>query len=195
MLHQFEEHGIDVFGAHYHFIHDLCLTLGHPSLAECPASPAFVLAVNVGGGVWIPGLLALLWHRRNVLVGACAMGIPLVNIVAHVGPALVRGTYNSGLVTALVLFVPLCTWTLIRLKASGLLARRTLAGILATGGFTHALLILSLEAHARGLLSQSLLIAVNIAYGAIPLVIGTFLHADAAPAPGWRSRWSPSRTP
>jgi hypothetical protein len=58
MLHQFEEHGIDAFGARYHFINDLCTTLGHPSLADCPANPAFVLAVNVGGGVWIPGLLA-----------------------------------------------------------------------------------------------------------------------------------------
>ena len=32
MLHQFEEHGVDLLGRRYHFIIDLCTSLGHADL-------------------------------------------------------------------------------------------------------------------------------------------------------------------
>jgi hypothetical protein len=74
---------------------ELCALLGHPHLDECPADPSFVFAVNVGG-VWIQGLLSIAYRRRNVLVGACALGTPLVNVIAHLGPAVAFRAYNSG---------------------------------------------------------------------------------------------------
>ena len=172
MVHQFEEHGINLLGQRYQFISDLCSTLGHPRLADCPASPAFILAVNVGGGVWIPGLLAILYRRRNPMVGACALGIPLVNSVAHIAPAIIRGIYNSGLLTAVVLFVPLCSWTLAQFRRAGLLDRKRLAAVIATGVILHVLLAASLLAHGRGLIPQWALLAINVGDGVLPLVFG-----------------------
>jgi hypothetical protein len=181
MVHQFEEHGINLFGHRYHFIIDLCRSLGHSDLAGCPASPAFILAVNLGGGVWIPGLIAIAWRRRNVMVGACTLGVPLVNAAAHIVPAVVKGTYNSGLATALVLFVPMCAWALKQFRGAGILDGRRLAAIVASGVAVHALLAGSLIAHGLGLLSQTPLLAINVAYGLLPLVVASLPGIRSVP--------------
>jgi hypothetical protein len=173
MVHQFEEHGYNLFGQRYHFIIDLCRSLGHSDLADCPASPAFILAVNVGGGVWIPGLIAIAWRRRNVMVGACTLGVPLVNSAAHIVPAVVERAYNSGLVTALVLFVPMCAWTLEQLRGAGILNGKRLAAIVVSGVAVHMLLAGSVLAHGLGLLGQTPLLAINVAYGVLPLAIAS----------------------
>jgi hypothetical protein len=171
MLHQFEEHGYNLFGQRFHFLPELCTLLGHPRLDECPADPSFVFAVNVGG-VWIQGLLAIAYRRRNVLVGACALGTPLVNVIAHLGPALAFRAYNSGLLTALLLFVPYCGWTLRVFRRNGLLDGRRLAIVIACGVLTHAILAASVFAKEGGVIGQPLFLALNVAYGLLPLAGG-----------------------
>jgi hypothetical protein len=96
LLHQFEEHGIDMLGRHYVFLGDLCDTLGHAQAPSgCPADPAFIFAVNAVG-CQMAFALSFLFRRRRPLVAACAWGIPLVNGVAHVGAALAHRAYNPG---------------------------------------------------------------------------------------------------
>ena len=179
MLHQFEEHGINLLGERYHFLTELCAMLGRPELVRCPANPAFILAVNCGGGVWIPGLLAIAFRRRNPMIGACAMGIPLVNTVLHVGPAAVHGVYNSGLATAALLFVPMCAWSLLQFRRAGLLGRRELAFVIGSGLLGHAVLILSLLGREQGLWGQGALVAINVLDCAIPVAIGTLARRNA----------------
>jgi hypothetical protein len=96
LLHQFEEHGIDMLGRHYGFLGDLCDTLGHAQAPSgCPADPAFIFAVNAVG-CQMAFALSFLFRRRRPLVAACAWGIPLVNGVAHVGADLAHRAYNPG---------------------------------------------------------------------------------------------------
>jgi hypothetical protein len=171
MIHQFEEHGFDLMGRRYHFLAAMCAMLGHPDLAHCPADPAFILAVNVGGGVWIPGLIAIALRRKNVAVGACTVGIPLINILAHVGPAIFFGSYNPGLATALLLFVPFCGWTLTQLWRAGVLDGKGLGAVIATGVALHGILIASVFAHGSGLLPEAPFLGVNVVDGCLPLVI------------------------
>ena len=48
LVHQFEEHGIDLLGRHYSFLGELCRTLGHAAdPSHCPADPAFIFAVRL----------------------------------------------------------------------------------------------------------------------------------------------------
>jgi hypothetical protein len=171
MLHQFEEHGYNLFGQRFHFLHELCALLGHSRLDECPADPSFVFAVNVGG-VWIQGLLAIAYRRRNVLVGACALGTPLVNVIAHLGPAVAFRAYNSGLLTATLLFVPYCGWTLRVFRRNGLLDGPRLAVVVACGVLTHAILAASVFAKEGHVIGQPLFLALNVAYGFLPLAGG-----------------------
>src|SRR5215470_14326988 len=80
LLHMFEEHGIDLLGRRYAFLASLCELIGFPAVSDCPATPAFVFAVNVIACQLAFGL-AFFLRRTRPLVAACAWGIPLVNLV------------------------------------------------------------------------------------------------------------------
>lgn len=175
MLHQFEEHGINLLGERYHFLPEMCAILGYPDPTHCPATPAFIAAVNCGGGVWIPGLLGILFLRRNILVGACGLGIPLVNAVVHIGVGIARARYNSGLLTAATLFVPFCVWTLLQLHRKGLLRPPALIGIIASGVLLHATLAVSILGHAHDFWGETPVLLMNVLDGFIPLGVASLL--------------------
>jgi hypothetical protein len=177
MLHQFEESGINVLGQRYHFLSELCANVGYPDVAGCPGTPAFVFAVNVGG-VWLAGLLAIVFRRRNILVSACALAIPFVNALAHLAAALLHGTYNSGVLTALVLFLPLCIWTYAQLFRVGVLDAKRLGVVIFSGVVMHAVLLGSLLARASGL-PEAAFLSLNVANGLVPLGFGALLGALA----------------
>jgi hypothetical protein len=179
LLHMFEEHGIDVLGRRYAFLGFLCRTLGYPVLSSCPATPEFVFSVNVLACQIAFGL-AFFLRRSHPLIAACAWGIPLVNAVAHVLPALATGRYNPGLLTALVLFVPGCAWMLATALRSGLLPASSGWRIVATGALTHVVLIGSVGLRATGALPTWAFLVVNAVNGLWPLVFGRAPRDTAA---------------
>jgi hypothetical protein len=160
----------------------MCARLGHAGPAQCPASPPFIFAVNVGA-ISIGGLCAIAWRRRNPMVGACALGVLAVNGAVHVGGLIALGAYNSGALSAALLFWPLCAWAWIAFRRAGLLAGRRGLVALASGGASHALLVgsLLLREHAR--LPEAALLVVNVLNGFVPLLLGArFAERAAAPA-------------
>lgn len=172
LVHQFEEHGIDLLGQRYAFLGDLCTSLGHPQdLAHCPADPAFVFAVNVVG-CQLAFAMSLVFRRRAPLIAACAWGIPLINAVAHIASSLRFPGYNAGLATSVLLFVPLCAWMLHTCLRAGVLRPRHIPRIVATGVLSHATLLASLLLFDRGLLSHAALLALNALNGLLPLALG-----------------------
>ena len=183
LLHQFEEHGVDLLGRRYAFLGDLCRVLGHigPS-GDCPANPAFIFAVNAVG-CQIAFVLALVFRKRRPLVAACAWGIPIVNAVTHVGSAIARWAYNPGVLTSVVLFAPMGAWMLYTALKAGVLTRNQIPRIVATGVAVHVVLLGSLLLHAHGWLSEEGLLAVNAANGLWPLVFGSVGVKAPTPAP------------
>jgi hypothetical protein len=163
MLHQFEEHGVDLLGRRYAFLAALCRTTGF-TLEDCPADAWFILAVNVGA-VWLGGALAIAFRRRNTLVGACAFGIPLVNAFIHIAQAIAFRGYNPGLLSAVVLFLPVCFYALRVLKPP-------LWRVIACGVLTHGVLIAGFFARAHGVLGWGADLALQTANGLWPLVLG-----------------------
>ena len=110
MLHQYEEHDNDRFRIFMNRI----LAGGHDALT-LPA----VFIINVPC-VW--GVIALsLWLTARVHPGLAliAVYLPLLNAVIHIGQAVVSRGYNPGLVTAIVLFLPVCSWCLWTIQKSG----------------------------------------------------------------------------
>jgi len=110
MLHQLEEHDRDRFRG---FIN---ARLGGG--AEV-LSTRVVFIVNIPG-VW--GVIALsLWLSAslNPGFGLIAAYLLLVHAVGHVMPALVMRCYNPGLLTAILLFIPLGAWCLYATEQSG----------------------------------------------------------------------------
>lgn len=178
MVHQFEEHGVDLLGRRYHFLVEMCTMLGHADLAGCPADPAFILAVNVGG-VWLAGLTAVVWRRRNPMVGACVLGLPLVNGFAHLGPAIVHGQYNSGVLTGTLLFLPLGAYVVRELVRARVLEPRRIPVVFASGGVVHAVLLGALLAYGAGLLPHAAMLAIQVLNGLVPLAFGTLFRSRA----------------
>ncbi len=107
LLHQFEEHGIDLYGRTYHFIEygnaQLAARYGEggPQLTDLAIYRINTLVV------WVPFLLAIWAGRRLPWVGLAAAGTMLTNGLFHIMIAMVNGEYNPGLGTAVVLFLPI----------------------------------------------------------------------------------------
>jgi hypothetical protein len=173
MLHQFEEHGFDLLGRRYYFIVEMCRTLGHADLSTCPADRAFILAVNVGA-VWIAGALAIAFARKNPLVGTCAFGVCIVNAIAHIAPAIIHGAYNPGVLSSVVLFVPLSYYVVRTLD------RRRLAAVVLSGVILHAVLIAGVLAYSHGYISHAVNLVVQFANGLVPLLIATWAAPHSA---------------
>ena len=101
LIHQFEEHGVDLMGAPYALRGSLCATIGFADDATCPVPFSFITAVNVAA-VWLAGPAAALLGRRRPLLALAFFAIPFVNAFAHVGPMVTSGRYNPGTLTAIL---------------------------------------------------------------------------------------------
>lgn len=178
LLHQFEEHGVDLHGEHYAFLGGLCGTLGFPNVADCPADPGFIFAVNAMG-CWIAFALPFVYAERAPLLAACPWGIAIVNAATHIGSGIVKGTYNPGLLTSVVLFVPLSLWMLRIVVRAGVIAKPRVPRIVATGVLTHAVLLGSLLLRMRGL-PYAVFFGVNVLNGLWAFVFGPTEKVRAA---------------
>lgn len=110
MFHQWEEHDDDRFRR---FINQ-AVGGGREVL-----SPLAVFVINVPG-VW--GLIAVsfcLAANRGVGYGLIAVYLTLVNAVVHILHGVRTRTYNPGLVTAVVLFLPASAYSLWALHRTG----------------------------------------------------------------------------
>jgi hypothetical protein len=171
LLHQFEEHGIDLLGRRYAFLGTLCHMLGYDDLARCPADPAFVFAVNVIG-CQIAFALPIIFRRRRPLLAACAWGIPLVNGVTHVASAIAFRAYNPGLLTSILLFAPMGAWMLRTVVRSGAIERGQIPRIFAAGIALHAVLIVSVFLREYGWVSHGAFLVINAVNGFTPIPFG-----------------------
>lgn len=185
LLHQFEEHGIDLQGERFAFLASLCESLGFTGGEPCPANPELLFAVNVVG-CQVAFALAWVYRFRRPLVAACVWGIPVVNALLHIKVALQDGGYNPGLFTAVVLFLPLSAWVFWICIRAEVIRFQDLTRIFATGLGVHAVLVGTIFLRAEGLLSETALLAVNGLNGLLPLPFGTL---------GVRRRLQPSGPP
>ena len=170
LLHQFEEHGIDAEGVPYAFRGLLCASFGFADATTCPIPEAFITAVNIPV-VWMAGPISALLGYRWPAIALSYFSVPAVNAIAHIGPAMAAGSYNPGLLTAVLLFLPLSLWTFrIALRRPGL-GLRAVAATIVGGVVLHAVLMLSLKAYLAGWLGETALLAIQIVNPVIPMLL------------------------
>jgi len=110
MIHQFEEHWIDIFGnqyAFYEYFNTLFLSiLGAQDSSVIILGREAIFVINTSL-VWLIGIIAI-WRSPKHLFPVLAMnGIVLVNAISHIFPGIFKQSYNPGLLTAIVIFLPL----------------------------------------------------------------------------------------
>ena len=171
LIHQFEEHGVDVAGEVYAFRGSLCAVLGFGQPANCPIPAAFITAVNVPF-VWLAGPISALLGRRWPVIALSFFSVVFVNAFAHLAGAFTHGGYNPGLLTAVVLFLPLSLWTFaVAYRSLPGIATRAILATVAAGVAVHAVLLGSIAAFLRGWIGRDLLILVQVVNPAIPALI------------------------
>ncbi|MCW5736368.1 MAG: HXXEE domain-containing protein [Enhydrobacter sp.] len=161
LVHQFEEHGIDAMDNPYAFRGFLCAAVGHADPEACPVPLSFITTVNVAA-VWIAGPLSALLAGRWPVVGLSFFAIPAINIFAHAGPAMVSGRYNPGLLSALVLFLPLCLVVFAAAVTRYQLGVRAIFATLVAGVALHIALMTSLMAFIDGRIGLEMLLFLQV---------------------------------
>jgi hypothetical protein len=183
LLHQFEEHGVDLRGERYAFLGAMCRTLGFDALPGCPADEAFIFAVNVIACPLAFGM-PYVFRRTRPVLAAVPWGVPLVNGVAHGAAAMLEGAYNPGLLTGVVLFLPLTLWVLHVLVRRGGLRPAHVGLTVASGVALHAVLFGSVQLRSRGWMGATGLFLINALNGLVPWALGgAFLWKTARPVP------------
>jgi hypothetical protein len=101
MVHQWEEHSGDRFRRYINRV------VGGGREALTPGATFWINSL----GVWAVDLAAMyLAVAVAPRAGLVAGYLAVVNALLHIGPALARREYNPGLITAVVLFLPLGGW-------------------------------------------------------------------------------------
>lgn len=162
LVHQFEEHGIDAREKAYAFRGFLCSEIGFADLNTCPVPAAFITAVNIAA-VWVAGPLSALLAVRWPVIGLSFFAIPAVNLFAHAVPALTLQSYNPGLLTAAVLFLPLSLLAFAAAITRYHLGVRAVLATLFAGAVMHAILMGSLMSFVNGRLDLDTLVLLQVA--------------------------------
>lgn len=193
LVHQFEENGVDLFGHPYASRGEMCATLGFRDAVSCPIPLSFITALNVGS-VWGAALIAALAAPRRPLIGLSFFAIPLVNLVVHAGSAATAHRYNPGLLTAMLLFLPLCLWVLVvAVRRYGAGVRAVLMVPLA-GIVVHAVSMGSLLAYLNFFFGDAVLATIQVLNALVPaglMVLVTRQRAVVLPAPTPKPRRAP----
>ena len=174
LIHQFEEHGIDLRGATYAFRGEMCRNMGQPDAQTCPIPFSFVNAVNITC-VWVFGPVAALLGRRWPGFALAFFAIPFVNTLIHLIPVVTHGAYNAGLLTALVFFVPLSLWAFHVALSRYRLGWRAVIATIVAGIVFHAIMIGSLPVFLAGGIGVFVLDAIQVINPALILLIVAYL--------------------
>lgn len=110
IIHQFEEHWIDLLGHQYAFYSDvnqlLLTVLSAPDETLRPLTPEAIFVINTSL-VWLVGAISIWRSPKHVFATLAMAGITLVNGISHVVMGIAQQSYNPGLLTAVVFFLPL----------------------------------------------------------------------------------------
>lgn len=97
MLHQYEEHAGDRFRL---WVNEM---IGHGREVLTPIATFWINSLLV----WLLDLIALyLACFVDLSLGLIAIYLPMLNACGHIIPAVIKKQYNPGLITSIVLFLP-----------------------------------------------------------------------------------------
>ncbi|MEO0334795.1 MAG: HXXEE domain-containing protein [Pseudomonadota bacterium] len=110
IVHQFEEHWVDIYGNNYAFSGSVNSLLSSATGSSSPLlSPEGIFVINTSL-VWLVGALSILGSPRYVFPSLCMAAIILVNAVAHIALWILNQQYNPGVLTSVLIFLPIAMW-------------------------------------------------------------------------------------
>ena len=131
MLHQIEEHLWP--GGFREFANAHVFRSGRD---DWPVGRGGVAIVNIGM-VWLPVALAVIWPVALRWLGLALVALTLVNALTHIVTSIRFRSYNPGLVTSIVLFLPFTIWVLADEAGGGQLSGPAIAWLMLAGVLLH----------------------------------------------------------
>ncbi len=191
LLHQGEEHWVDITGQAYAFqayAHaQVNRLLDVPLAADAPLTARMIFAINAG--VWLVALQGILSRPGDAFSAMAGVAATLVNGLTHVASAMALGGYNPGLGTALAFFVPLSLWALGWLARSRQATRVDMALALAWAIGLHIVLIGAVvAANVFRLMPEALAMLLILAWMTLPTLAAWPLRRQQAGMPARRPR-------
>lgn len=173
IIHQFEEHWIDLFGNVYAFqgsVNELLLgLLGAPEGSTGPLTKKSVFIINTSL-VWLVACLGIWSAPRHIFPALAMMGIVLVNAIAHILNGVVG--YNPGLLTSVIVFLPLSGFLYFKSLRSGAATLKEVIGSLIWAVLAHVLMVVGLiAANWFNLFPESLYFILLISWSIVPVFL------------------------
>ena len=175
IIHQFEEHWVDIYGnayAFYSFNNNFILSnLGEPNSAIKPLTRESIFVINTAL-VWLIGILAILRSPRHLFPFFAMAGIIVVNGFVHIMAGIATQVYNPGLLTSIVIFIPLYFWLTTKLRHSIENFRKLVLRGLIWAILGHILMVAGLlAANWFNLIPEYLYWIMLIAWSILPIVV------------------------
>lgn len=175
IAHQFEEHWIDMLGNEYAFhayVNALVRgIIGTDDLSVAPLTPTGIFVINTSL-VWLVGVAAIVRARTHWFPVFAMAAIALVNGATHIFGSIVTLAYNPGLLTSVLLFLPLAIVfyrrvlrenRALKLPVFASLIWAVLAHVLMVGGM--------LAANLLGVIPEGLYFVALVVWSLLPLVL------------------------
>lgn len=173
LVHQVEEHWVDLLGRPYP-LYDFLNTLIADVAGEERyglLTPSAIFYINAGM-VWTVGFTSILVSPKHAFPAISMAGLMIVNGVAHVLNGLAYQSYNSGLATGLLIFVPIGVLFYRRLLRDGMASRVMLGAGVMWGFLGHVFLFAGLfAANVYGMFPLSLYYSGLIIWGLVPMAL------------------------
>lgn len=143
ILHQFEEHWIDLYGRVYSFhpyINNFLaeVTGGDGSAEFMSRSAVFVINTSL---VWLVGALGISRGEDHIFAVLCMVAIAFVNAFSHIAAGAINASYNPGLLTSVVIFVPLSLYIYASLFRNGTSSLRLILYSIVWALMAHVIMI------------------------------------------------------
>ncbi|MEM6380364.1 MAG: HXXEE domain-containing protein [Bacteroidota bacterium] len=175
LLHQYEEHWIDVYGNHYAFYefnnNFILNALGAKDPSVKPLTRASIFVINTSL-VWLVGALAI-WKSPKHLFPSIAMAsIIVVNGVVHILAAIVKLNYNPGLLTSIVIFLPLYLFFVRSILSSATIYKRQIMGGILWAVLAHVIMVIGLlMANWFELFPEMVYFTLLVIWSVVPLIL------------------------
>jgi hypothetical protein len=170
LLHNVEEYGLDALGRWHSFPDQFSIRFGLPGYPDNPIPTAYWLSVNITL-FWIAAPLAALLSRRHPIVGLAMYSVVFTNALVHLAPFAMGTGYNPGVLSAIVVFLPLSAWVGYACFGKGRLSYKVMALIIFAGVLLHAILMVSTFMFIGGKIGGTTLVLVQIANAGLLLLL------------------------
>lgn len=175
LVHQYEEHWTDLLGRHYSFFtvtNEMIKSIaGNATAKEMPLTRESIFIINTSL-VWLVGVNSIWRIPRHLFPSLAMAAIILVNAITHILGGIIKFSYNPGLLTSIIIFVPFSVYYYREVLKADPAAGKQITASIIWGILAHILMVGGMVlANVMGVIPEMAYFAVLIIWSVLPLFL------------------------